>query len=507
MREYFAYIRVSTVKQGQKGVSLQEQRSAIQQYADRKNLTISQWFEERQTAAKQGRPVFGAMLKQLRRRKASGVILHRVDRGTRNFRDWADLGELGDLGVEVHIANEDLDLSSRSGRLSADIQVVIAADYIRNLREETRKGFYGRLKQGLYPLPAPIGYLNQGPGKPKTVDPTAGPLVTKAFELYGTGRYSITTLREEMTQRGLRSPSGKPLSTSMIGRMLNNPFYAGVIRLSKTAETFKGVHTPLISPRLFERIQNILQGKSGEKLRVHDFAYKRRLRCATCKRLLIGELQKDRVYYRCRNKTCSACCIREDYVDVQVGAALSRIQISEQEADQLMDAYEDLKNDFRTKEAEARKRIDLQIHQIEQRLERLTDLLIDGPLTDDVYRKRRQGLLLQLADAEHERSNIGLNRAENHDFIRKMRELAQSPQLSHFSANTPESRELLDLTCANFWVDGKKLSIELHFAYDLLAKRASIPNGCPMRAIMRKMAWWLARGANNHVGNRHSPSS
>ncbi len=40
---------------------------------------------------------------------------------------------------------------------SADIQGVVAADYVRNLREETKKGLYGRLKQGIYPLGAPIG--------------------------------------------------------------------------------------------------------------------------------------------------------------------------------------------------------------------------------------------------------------------------------------------------------------------------------------------------------------
>lgn len=50
-----------------------------------------------------------------------------------------------------------VDLHSRGGRLSADIQSVVAADYVRNLREEAKKGIYGRLKQGFYPMRAPIG--------------------------------------------------------------------------------------------------------------------------------------------------------------------------------------------------------------------------------------------------------------------------------------------------------------------------------------------------------------
>src|SRR5580700_7546636 len=171
MKQYFAYIRVSTTRQGEFGVSLPQQKDAIERYAHRNQLEISRCFEEQETAAKQGRPVFGTMIKLLRKQGAIGVIIHKIDRSARNLRDWADLGELIDRGVEVQFANESLDLTSRGGRLSADIQAVVASDYIRNLREETKKGFYGRLKQGILPMPAPLGYRNIGSGKPKEPDP------------------------------------------------------------------------------------------------------------------------------------------------------------------------------------------------------------------------------------------------------------------------------------------------------------------------------------------------
>ena len=132
---------------------------------------IVRWFEERETAAKKGRPVWNEMLKLLRQGKAHGVLIHKIDRSARNLKDWADLGDCIDDGIEVHFANEGLDLNSRGGRLSADIQAVVAADYIRNLREEAKKGIYGRLKQGFYPSRAPIGYLDNGAAKPKTIDP------------------------------------------------------------------------------------------------------------------------------------------------------------------------------------------------------------------------------------------------------------------------------------------------------------------------------------------------
>lgn len=159
MNSYFAYVRVSTVKQGEQGVSLQEQRTAIAAYAKHQGLVITEWFEEKETAAKKGRVQFGTMLEQLRNGDASGVIIHKIDRSARNLTDWATIGELADSGIKIHFATQNLDLATNEGRLSADLQAVIAANFSRNLREETKKGIYGRLKQGLYPFSAPISTL------------------------------------------------------------------------------------------------------------------------------------------------------------------------------------------------------------------------------------------------------------------------------------------------------------------------------------------------------------
>src|SRR5690349_18881719 len=115
MKHFFAYIRVSTVRQGEHGSSLQEQRSAIEAYARHHELTISQWFEEKETAAKRGRRVFSQMLAALQAGQASGVIMHKIDRSARNLRDWSELNELIDCGIAVHFAHDNVDLKSRGG--------------------------------------------------------------------------------------------------------------------------------------------------------------------------------------------------------------------------------------------------------------------------------------------------------------------------------------------------------------------------------------------------------
>ena len=314
MKSYFGYIRVSTAKQGTHGVSLIEQRAAIERYAERSAVTISEWFEERETAAKRGRAVFSRMLALLRNGKAAGVIIHKIDRSARNLKDWADLGELIDAGVEVHFAADALDLHSRGGRLSADIQAVVAADYIRNLREETKKGFYGRLKQGFYPLGAPLGYLDQGGGKAKIPDPGTAPFIRQAFDLYATGRYSLHKLRDELVRRGFRPRTSTTLHVSSLSHLLNNSFYVGIIRLKKSGETFRGVHEPIVSLATFERVQAILKGKLVPRVVEHDFTYRKLFTCGSCGSALIGERQKGHVYYRCHKRACATTGIREERI-------------------------------------------------------------------------------------------------------------------------------------------------------------------------------------------------
>src|SRR5215213_9484330 len=264
-KKYFSYIRVSTQRQGQTGTSLAEQQAAIEHYAQSWNLLIVKRFEERETAAKLGRPVFLEMLKALKQGKAQGVIIHKIDRSARNLKDWVDLGSLMDSGVEILFASESLDLNSRGGRLSADIQAVVASDYIRNLREETKKGIYGRLKQGLYPFPAVTGYLNTGKGNPKKLDPINAPLVRQAFELYATGNWGLIALADKMYELGLRNKNGKKITINGLSSILHNLFYTGVIEIEKTGEVFAGIHQPIVSKKLFDEAQAVFEGKNVKK--------------------------------------------------------------------------------------------------------------------------------------------------------------------------------------------------------------------------------------------------
>jgi DNA invertase Pin-like site-specific DNA recombinase len=455
MNKYFAYLRVSTVKQGD-GVSLEAQRDAIDTYAQKHDLHVSDWFEETVTAAKQGRPLFNKMIKALRGGQADGVIVHKIDRSARNFGDWAMIGELLDQGVDVRFAHEALDMRSRGGRLTADIQAVIAADYIRNLREECLKGIEGRLKQGLFPFAAPIGYLDQGGGKPKVPDPERAPLVRQAFELYASQRYSIRGLLAELHRLGLRSRAGKPITKGCLETMLSNPFYCGRIVLKSSGRRYSGIHEPLISERLFQAVQDMKSDRQHKRQTRHNHTYRRTITCGRCGRALIGERQKGRVYMRCQTKGCPTKTIREDQIDAGAKAALLGLRLSDRQFKRLSELA--AKRLDQRASADMIQALELRLANLGAREDRLTDALIDQLIDKATYTTRKQALEIERAEIQaalQEASSGGDYRASVMRFL----ELAKSLYLHYEMAEPAQKRLILQTAFSNRMLHGKNLQL------------------------------------------------
>jgi site-specific DNA recombinase len=484
-KTYFAYIRVSTVKQSERGSSLQEQRSAIEAYAARNNLVIASWYQEMETAAKQGRRQFAQMMAALVANKAHGVIIHKIDRSARNLRDWASLGDLIDGGVDVRFVTDNFDLLSRGGRLSADIQAVVAADFIRNLRDEVRKGMHGRLKQGLYPWKAPMGYLNTGKGNPKTIDPVKGPLVRRMFERYATKTVSLDALRLETYEWGLRTKAGKILPCNGVHLVLNNPFYMGLIRL-RSGETYPGVHEPLITKALFDRVQAIMRGKTAPRTRKNVFLLRQMVKCDGCgRRTLTGELQKGIVYYRCHAHSCSRVSWRGDVLENFALDHIRRIRIGtggrgdegtrddaadtdSAEIEDLRRIVDDACSEWQVDVQRLRTSLDLSLQHAERRIARLTDLLIDESIDRTTYNERKEQLLKDRQGALDELSEIH-TRSPLTDLFDEF-ERNNNELLRYELMTGDEKRELLEIVCSNFSVCGKSSTFTLRTPYKEIAQ-------------------------------------
>jgi site-specific DNA recombinase len=478
MKRCFAYIRVSSLRQGD-GVSLEAQREAITAFASRQQLTITAWHEERETAAKCGRPIFTKMIKELRQGKADGLIVHKLDRLTRNLREAALIGDIIDSGIDVYTTVDSLDVRSRGGRLTAEIQAVIAADFIRNLREETLKGLHGRLKQGLYPFRAPIGYLDCGKGHRKKPDPIRAPLITQAFELYATRQYSIRTLLAEMQRRGLTNRAGGQLSLHGLEIILNNSFYCGVITIKRTGDVYPGIHERLISPHLYARVQDIKNGKAGPKVTKHNHLYQGFWRCGLCGGPMVGEKQKQFIYYRCPKAGCPTKTVREEQLTAAIEECLQQAELTEQDTIEALAEIERWVCDATS--SSGQQTLTLRQNNINERQNRLTDALVDGLIDKDTFNDRKHALLVEAEELRIEEENVR-QRATTAARLRSVIELAKSLKRSHELADRNEKRRLVEMTTSNRVVCGKKIAIELRNWLCDLRNVASVTEGDPSRS-------------------------
>jgi len=491
MGTYFAYARVSTPRQGEKGVSLQEQKTAIERYASVHGLEITRWFEERESAAHTGRHEFSDMLRLLHLGKTQGVIIHKIDRSARNMQDWADVGKLADAGVEVHFATENVDLKTVAGRLSADIQAVVAAHYSRNLREEVKKGLYGRLKQGFYPLRAPVGYLDQGAAKPKVPDPTRAPLIKESFRLYATGTVSLPDLVEEMFRRGLRNRNGGPVSVNGMALVLRNPFYIGLMRIYRTGQTFEGKHESIVPTDLFEAVQAVLAGKRTDRKASRLFSYSRVVRCKTCGYSLIAERQKGHVYYRCHNRpfknpaVCPATSIREEELDEVVLSRIAELDLTQEELEFARFSLQKLTEEAQRNRATAAHALRLQLENVQAKLAKLTDLLIDGTIEKSAFADKQTALHVEQARVKEKLGEIEKDGCRTLANLMKTVELAKSPSTLYKTASREKKRELLKTLLSNLNVSGKNVELTLALPFRIIAERSKSPNCRPYRGTCR----------------------
>jgi site-specific DNA recombinase len=479
MRKVFSYIRVSTLRQGQTGTSLVEQQSAIERYAQQWNFHIVKQFEERETAAKKGRPIFEQMLKYINQGQAEGVLMHKIDRSARNLRDWADLGDLIDRGIEVHFVNEGLDLHSRGGRLSADIQAVIASDFIRNLREETRKGFYGRIKQGLYPRPAPLGYLDKGKGQAKVLDPIKAPLVRQAFELYATGDWGLDALVDKLYELGLRNKWGRKVVRNGLSSILHNTFYIGVIWLKNRKEMFNGLHDPLISKTLFDKVQEVLAGKNIKKVKRHMFQFRGKLSCGNCQKKPSGETRKGYIYYSCHTRGCGQRSFREEEVENAVGKFLEQLAFSNDEQE-CIKQYLKTESDNVINSSETQKKIlKMQLEQVKDRQSKLTDGYLDRVINQEDYLEKKNSLILEQKGVEEQLAKL---QGGEKDFLAETTEffrLINSAYLSYKTGNMEEKRDMVKTVFSDLQMNGEKLLVKPNLPFSIVAERSNLPGGSP----------------------------
>lgn len=317
------YARVSTDKQAEKDLSIPAQLQAMREHARRAGWTVVKEFVEPGASAKTAqRPELQKLLALLSQSDARAdiVLVHKIDRLARNVYDHATIkAMLHQKGVRLASVVENVD-DSVPGQLVENIMASIAQFYSSNLAEEVKKGMRQKVLKGGWPHLPPRGYMLVRSDSERSArvepHPTLSTVIRAAFERYATGWLSLKAVAALLAKDGVRSSDGRPLSPSRVRHLLGNPFYAGRVHWKDLQVS--GVHEPLVSAALFERVQKMLRTRSkfpGAKGSVQGFPLRGLAICASCRGHMTASYHKRRFgYYHCARRGYNkALCAARSY--------------------------------------------------------------------------------------------------------------------------------------------------------------------------------------------------
>jgi site-specific DNA recombinase len=217
------YVRVSTDKQAEKGVSLDAQQAKAKAYAELYDLDIVEVVVDAGVSAKSlDRPGLQSALGLLKTGKADALLVVKLDRLTRSV---ADLGKL----VERYFApgkaallsvGEQIDTRSAAGRLVPNVLASVSQWEREAIGERTSAALKHKASQGEYTGgDVPYGFRLAACGERLKPEPREQALLAQARRLRKKG-LSLRAVPRELVAKGFRTRKGRPFAPVQVQRML-----------------------------------------------------------------------------------------------------------------------------------------------------------------------------------------------------------------------------------------------------------------------------------------------
>lgn len=216
-----AYIRVSTTKQADEGVSLEAQRAKVIAYAALYDVTLVEVIVDAGVSAKTlDRPGLAKALGMIRSGKADALLVVKLDRLTRSVRDLGDLvtdyfasGRAALLSV-----GEQIDTRSAGGRLVLNVLASVSQWEREAIGERTSAALQHKASVGEFTGGEPRFGFTSEDGKLIPVQ-TEQQAITEAKRFREQG-LSLRAVCRELDCRGFRSRAGRPFAPMQVARMV-----------------------------------------------------------------------------------------------------------------------------------------------------------------------------------------------------------------------------------------------------------------------------------------------
>ncbi len=346
--KYVLYARKSTESEERQVLSIDSQIKEMLELAERDGLEVVEIRRESHSAKESGqRPVYKEILEDVRRGRFNGILTWAPDRLSRNAGDLGSIVDLMDqqLLMEIRTYGQQFKNSPNEKFL---LMILCSQAKLENDNKSinVKRGLRTRVEMGLWPGPAPTGYMKEKRMDRKCetlLDPERSPIIKKMFEKvaydHWSGRKIYNWLKFDLN---LRTAAGKKhLSLGNIYKILDNTFYYGVFEYPrKSGNWYTGKHEPIVTKELFDLVQ--AQIKSNV-LRVEnkEFAFTKMMLCGLCgsgisadekfKKLKNGGVARY-VYYGCtkaRGVDCKCGYTEERELLKQFNELIEKINLNE----------------------------------------------------------------------------------------------------------------------------------------------------------------------------------
>lgn len=313
MKKAILMSRVSSDEQA-RGYSLDVQEETLKRYCENHDIEIIDLYREDHSAKNFNRPEFKKLLAYAKANagKIDYLLFTSWDRFSRNTADaYEVIRRLNEMGIEPQAIEQPIDFSIPETK--AMLAIYLALPEIDNDRRslKIKSGIRGAWKAGRWTHHAPRGYKNSR-------DEQNIPLLVPNEEAKHV-KYIFQEISKGKPQAGLRVElriRGFEISRGGLSKLLRNPLYIGKVfvpaETGQLAYLADGVHEPLISEKLFKKVQVIVNDKI-EKRKQPKVTRKREelplrgyLICPNCGLNLTGSASRSRnktrhFYYHCNH--------------------------------------------------------------------------------------------------------------------------------------------------------------------------------------------------------------
>jgi len=202
------YVRVSTEKQADFGVSLEAQEKKIRAMAEIQGAELVEIISDDESAKTLARPGMARLLDLVDAGKVDAIIIAKLDRITRSVKDLAELLERFEKrGVSLVSVAESLDTKTAAGRLVLNIMASVSQWEREVIGERTKDALRHKKGNGERVGTVPFGFSLAADGVHLEENPQEQEILRRIAELRA-GGYTLRAIAEELNRQGFTTRKG-----------------------------------------------------------------------------------------------------------------------------------------------------------------------------------------------------------------------------------------------------------------------------------------------------------